>query len=116
MHKLGYGYTRYFNQKYKRSGNLFQGRYKAVHIKSTDQLYRLSAYINGNSEIHQTAKAEDYKWCSYPDYLNKRNGTLIDKKLILKNFQNLYEYQKYVKIIIDESKETKDELKNYVLE
>ena len=29
MHRLGLGYTKYFNQKYKRSGSLFQGTFKA---------------------------------------------------------------------------------------
>ena len=32
MHRLGTGYTKYFNQKYENSGALFQGRYKAKHI------------------------------------------------------------------------------------
>ncbi|MCK4918713.1 MAG: transposase, partial [Candidatus Pacebacteria bacterium] len=32
IHKLGGGYTRYFNEKNKRTGVLFQGAYKAIHI------------------------------------------------------------------------------------
>ena len=31
MHRLSTGYTNYFNEKYKRSGSLFQGTYKVVH-------------------------------------------------------------------------------------
>src|SRR3989344_7139585 len=31
MHRLGTGYTNYFNEKHKCSGSLFQGRYKAIH-------------------------------------------------------------------------------------
>ncbi len=46
MHRLGTGYTNYFNERYDRSGALFQGRYKDVHVSSNEQLLHLSAYIN----------------------------------------------------------------------
>jgi len=65
MHKLGTGYTCYFNQKYNRSGSLFQGPFKAIHIKSDSYLLWLSGYINGNAEIHKIAKAENWVWGSY---------------------------------------------------
>ena len=39
MKRVGGGYTWYFNNKHKRSGTLFQGRFKSVHIKSNEQLY-----------------------------------------------------------------------------
>lgn len=116
MHKLGYGYTRYFNTKHKRSGSLFQGTYKAVHVKSDEQLQYLSGYINGNPEIHKLAKADDYKWSSYPDYLNTRNGNIANKNIIIKEFKNIDEYREYVNIIIEDSKSRKDEIKAYHLE
>jgi putative transposase len=116
MQKLGTGYVQYFNQKHKRSGSLFQGVYKAVPIKSNEQLYYLTAYINGNAEIHKIDKAKKYPWCSYPDYLNRRNGTLCNKKIILDKFNSLEDYRQYVNIIIREASETKEEIKKYHLE
>ena len=53
MHKIGIGHTNYFNEKYKRSGALFQGTYKAIHIDSNEYLLHLSAYVNLNNQIHQ---------------------------------------------------------------
>jgi len=53
MHRLATGYTNYFNEKYQRSGALFQGRYKAVHIDSNEYLLHLSAYVNLNHLVHQ---------------------------------------------------------------
>ena len=44
MHKLSTGYTRYFNIKYKRTGALFQGKYKSVPIKSDSQLLYICVY------------------------------------------------------------------------
>jgi len=77
MHKVGLAYTKYFNNKYKRSGSLFQGKYKLRVIKTEGQLLYTSAYINGNSEIHKIKKAISWQYSSYLDYLGKRPGTLV---------------------------------------
>lgn len=53
MHKLGSGFTRYFNGKYDRTGVLFQGPFKAIHIDSDEYLMYLSGYINLNNKIHK---------------------------------------------------------------
>ena len=52
MQRLGNGYTKYFNEKYKRSGVLFQSKFKSVHVKSNEQLFYLSAYVNFNYLVH----------------------------------------------------------------
>ncbi len=59
MQKLAGGYTRYFNNKYKRSGSLFQGKYKAKEIKSTYGFIKLSVYVSCNAEIHGIDKKEE---------------------------------------------------------
>src|SRR3989338_6967882 len=46
MHKFGLGYARYFNNKYKRSGSLFEGRFKAVSVENEIYLQYLLVYIN----------------------------------------------------------------------
>ena len=115
MHKLDTGYTKYFNHKYDRSGSLFQGRFKATHIDTNEYLLWLSGYVNGNAEIHKIIKAENYKWCSYQDYLGKRDGTLCNKEIILSQFKNLDEYTNYVNMVIEESSKRKD-LEKYFIE
>ena len=116
LHKLDLGYTNYFNVKNSRSGSLFQGTFQAVHIDTNEYLLWLSGYINGNAEIHKVAKAENYKWCSYPDYLGKRRGTLCNnKEMILSQFQNLEKYQEFVNMAIEKSRERKD-LGKYLIE
>jgi putative transposase len=94
MQRIGTAYTKYFNEKYKRSGALFQGTFKSIHIDSNGLLLYLSAYINCNSEVHEIAKAEDYKWCSFSDYIGKRKGTLCEKEIILGQYKNIDEYRK----------------------
>ncbi|MDP3697080.1 MAG: transposase, partial [Candidatus Taylorbacteria bacterium] len=68
MHRLGTGYTKYFNQRHENSGALFQGRYKAKHIDSNEYLLHLSAYINLNPEAHQLGSSTSKS--SWEEYIN----------------------------------------------
>ncbi len=45
-------YTTYFNEKNDRSGVLFQGRYKKVHVETSEQFEYLFAYVNENHFVH----------------------------------------------------------------
>jgi putative transposase len=42
------GYSRYFNEQYKRNGVLFESRFKAVHIKDDIQLNNAFVYVHTN--------------------------------------------------------------------
>ncbi len=53
MQKFGGGYTQYYNKKNQRSGVLFQGTFKSIHINSNEYLLYLSAYVNLNNKVHQ---------------------------------------------------------------
>jgi putative transposase len=116
LHKLGLGYTNYYNKKNNHSGYVFQGKYKAIKIRTGDKLNQLSAYIHGNPEIHGIAKAENWIWSSYLDYLGKRTGTLPCKTEIMSEFNSVQEYGEYVKMVIGESRIIKEDIKSYLLE
>ncbi|MFH1522813.1 MAG: transposase [Patescibacteria group bacterium] len=116
MHKLGTGYTNFFNRKYERTGSLFENTFKSIEVKSDNYLIYLSGYINGNIEIHKICKAENWPWSSYKNYLGLRKGTLCTKNIILNDFKNIEDYRSYVNIIIKESKQRKDDIKKYLLE
>lgn len=53
MQKLGTSHTMYFNAKYKRSGSLFQGKFKANMIDGDFGLPVLSVYVNLNYIHHK---------------------------------------------------------------
>ncbi|MDO8260399.1 MAG: transposase [Candidatus Magasanikbacteria bacterium] len=116
MKRVGGGYTKYFNDKYKRSGALFQGRFKSVELESSDKIIQLSAYVNGNSKIHSYSKADEYCWSSNQDYLLKRSGTICDKEIVMQHFSDIEEYRSLCDTIICETKEERVELANYLLE
>ncbi|MEI8175125.1 MAG: transposase [bacterium] len=48
MRKVNTGYSMYFNKKYKRTGNLFQGKFKSEHTTNDNYLKYLFSYIHLN--------------------------------------------------------------------
>ena len=113
MHALHSSYARYFNQKHKRIGHLFQDRYKQRIITSLQYFVWLSAYINGNAQIHKLVKdAKDWPYSSYQDYIGLRNGSVCNKNVILNYFKSSEEYSKYTKQVIKTCLNKKEFLKD----
>ena len=75
MHRLGTSYTMYFNKKYKRSGALFQGRFKSVHVDSNEYFLYLVAYVSCNHSIHGLGD-DDWKYASFREYGDGKSGAL----------------------------------------
>ena len=48
MQRVLTAYSKYYNTKYEKSGHVFQGPYRAVHITDDRQLLHASAYIHRN--------------------------------------------------------------------
>ena len=71
MHHINGAYTNYFNVKRKRSGHLFQGRYKSLLVDIDEYAQELSRYIHLNPvKAGMVEKPEQYRWSSYRDYIN----------------------------------------------
>ncbi len=64
MRSISTAYSMYFNQKFKHSGSLFQGVYKASRIDSDAYLMHITRYIHMNPRSYLK-----YKWSSLPSYL-----------------------------------------------
>lgn len=90
MNSLATRYVMYFNKKYERVGPLFQGVYKAVLVKTDEQLVHLSAYIHKNpSELFQKGQALENlikQPSSLPEYIGARNSNWVSTSEILKFF------------------------------
>lgn len=115
MQKLGGGYAKYFNNKYKRVGPLFQGKYKAKHIADDTYFSHCSGYIHRNPlELMKFSGARDgrgfreearkflrqYKWSSHRDLIGMKGfPSVINPKQLVGMFGNgsaEYEYEKFV--------------------
>lgn len=77
-------YSIYFNRKYKRSGPLFQGVYKATNVINKDYLLDLTRYIHKNPLKYTKNLIESYS--SYSTYLGLNNTTWINKNVVLDYF------------------------------
>lgn len=125
MKRLSGGYTWYFNNKYKRNGSLFQGKFKSIHVDSNEYLLHLSAYVNLNDRVHQlggrTAKLMDSR-SSWKEYLGKIGGNtenFCKKDIILDQFDDVAEYKTFAESSlrdIIERKNSKKELEGLLLE
>ena len=86
MHYINGSYTTYFNVKRRKTGHLFQGRYKSLVIDADSYFQELTRYIHLNPVRAKMVKnPEDYKWSSYNAYVSrKRKDKYIGKEEIHK--------------------------------
>jgi len=73
MRQINANYAIYFNKKYKRTGHLWQGRYKSWYIINEEYLYSLFRYIE-----HNPLKAKMYS--SVGEYPFTLLATLLNKE------------------------------------
>lgn len=95
MQRLGTGYTMYFNKKNDRSGALFQGRFKAIHISSNAYLLHVSAYVNLNNQVHQLGSLASKS--SWIEYTHPEQGGICKKDDVLGQFRKPAEYVDFAK-------------------
>lgn len=86
MQRFNTSYTVYYNLTHKRSGHLYQGRYKAILVEADEYLLELSRYVHLNpvrikkysnrSIAEKLEIIKSYGWSSYAGYvyLRKRHA------------------------------------------
>ncbi|HEV7856878.1 MAG TPA: transposase [Herminiimonas sp.] len=78
MQWIGRHYVPYFNQKYERTGTLWQGRYKATVIDSERYLMTCCRYIELNPvRAGMVAAPADYSWSSYMHHIGIKPDSII---------------------------------------
>ncbi|PIP68955.1 hypothetical protein COW91_01970 [Candidatus Nomurabacteria bacterium CG22_combo_CG10-13_8_21_14_all_32_8] len=109
MRKLCGSYAKYFNKKYKRTGSLFEGPFKSVHIEDDNQAKYLFSYIhlnpiklidpkwkeNGIGDLNRSLDyLNNYKWSSYKDYRGvlRKENKILDLKDFPKYFSNIKDF------------------------
>lgn len=66
MRQLNGIYTQKYNWKYKKTGHVFQGRYKAIIVDKDSYLLELCRYVVLNPvRANLTEKPGDWRWSSY---------------------------------------------------
>ena len=114
MHRLSTGYTMYFNEKLKRRGSLFQGRFKAKHITDNDYLLHVSTYVNLNNRVHRLGGSTSKNvirssWRFYEHGIY--DPVLSGENSILDQFKNPKEYAGFALDNLPQMLEVKKEQK-----
>jgi putative transposase len=66
MHHLNGVYTQDSNRRHRRSGHLFQGRYKAILVEKDSHLLELARYVVLNPvRARMVRSCKDWRWSSY---------------------------------------------------
>lgn len=113
MHRLALNYSRYFNMKYKRSGHLFEGPFKAKHVDREEYFTHASRYIhlnpvklkepNWKTNGARNMKSlvlfleHEYRWSSFRDYIGQQQfPSIISHSFLSGLFRNPEEYKEFV--------------------
>ncbi len=104
MKSINTSYVFYFNKIYRRSGHLFQDRFKSEIIKDDVYLLEVSKYIHNNPvKAGIVEKPEEYRWSSYNLYIGNH-----------KNISNLVNTEKILGMISEKQEVAVKEYINFV--
>ena len=122
MQRLSTGYAMYYNQKYKRTGSLFEGKFKSEHLNTDRYLKYIFSYIhlniikiidnlwkeNGIRDLDGALKfLNEYQYSSYLDYLNnfaRPVSKIVNKKDFPDYFPTAKMFQKEILIWLNYNK------------
>lgn len=98
MRKLNMGYAKYFNEKYDRSGALWQGKHRKVLVERDAHFLYVPYYIHLNPLDYSSpewrkgavidagvalASLHDYRWSSHLDYAGVPNFPSITRRDVI---------------------------------
>lgn len=119
MRKLNMGYAKYFNERYQRSGVLWQGIFKKIQIKRDSHFLYIPYYIHLNpldltfaewraGKVRAVDKAlqalSSYRWSSFLDYNNIPNfPSILSPQPLKEVLGSTAEQRKTIKQIINDT-------------
>jgi len=87
MKRIGVSYVFWYNWKYKRSGHLFQDRFKSEPIEDDKYLLTVLKYIHQNPiKAGIVEELSKYRWSSYIEYVS--TPRIVDRSFVLGIFSN----------------------------
>ncbi len=87
MQTLQFTYTQYYNGRYRKTGHLFQGRYKAILCDRDAYLLELVRYLHLNpARLRQPQDPWWYPWSSHGVYLGQSGPVEVEAPAILEQF------------------------------
>jgi len=103
MKRLAGRQTRYVNKQERRTGSLWEGRYKSSIIETDSYLLQCCRYVELNPvKARMVVQAEDYPWSSYRAKVGLEDNELLDFDVMYQSLGNHSEdYRRFVEAGID---------------
>lgn len=96
-------YSRYFNDRYRRRGHVFQGRYRAIVCERESYLLELVRYIHLNPvRAKLVTRPDDWPWTGHREYLGRAAAGLIDSGPITGLLATRPAYERFVRDGVNE--------------
>ncbi len=78
-------YTLYLNRRHRRSGHIFEQRYKALLVDKDNYLLQVRRYIHRNPlEARLVQRPQGYRWSSYGAYVSGKRVRGLTTPTVLK--------------------------------
>lgn len=99
MRRVSGAYSSYYNKKYKRTGSLFQDRFKASKVTTDEYLQHISRYIHLNPDNYKK-----WEFSSVPYYFGNKTAEWVKPKRIMELFEDEDSYMKFMEDYKDHKK------------
>jgi REP element-mobilizing transposase RayT len=114
MMKFGVSYTKAINKRFSRVGSLFQGQFHGKPIETYSHLLNLCMYIHANPvKDGLVFLPEEWEFSNYLEWMNLREGNLVNREFISENFGTPEEYKTLVMQYI-KTRNLPDEVIKYI--
>jgi REP element-mobilizing transposase RayT len=108
-------YTQAYNRQQKRTGPLFAGRFRCIHVDTDEYLIHLARYVHLNPVVAGLCRVpEQWPYSNYLEWIEQRDGTLVDRDWVRQYFPTAESYIKFVQSEV--SSQMEERLKPYLLE
>ena len=94
MKLLNTAYAGYFNEKYKRTGHVFESRYCRIPIESEAYLLTVFRYVLNNPQKAKICPAANYPWSSYSRY--GKEASFVDTSVFVNLIGSKKEYDAFI--------------------
>ncbi len=104
MKHINASYSIYFNKRHKRTGHLWQGRFKSWFVTNEAYLYALIAYIEYNPiKAHMTQTIGEYKYSSSFAFSGKEEAiTCLKESIVFEMYNDIKERLEFIAFAHDE--------------
>ncbi len=110
-------YAQALNRQTGRSGALFEGRFKDVHVDNDAYLLHLCRYIHGNPvKAGLVLAPEEWPYSNYLEWIGERPGKLVDHDFVDGFFPNRQDYREFLLDYLRGLDDLPPDIKQYLFE